>query len=109
MPGKLKLDLDALRVDSFDTGVRRNAGTVGAYVTGAVEDTCWGGCVQYSGDPETCGGGGYEPTVLTCGGNSCPKSACAGMPGCGPTLNHTCLSCVGSQCGGITPCSPCTG
>ena len=106
MRAKLRLDVDALQVESFDTQAVMGIGTVDAFETGALEDTCWGGCVQGSGDPDTCGGGG-EPTWATCHGASCPKSACPGMPTCGPTLWNTCLSCVASQCGGVTPCSPC--
>jgi hypothetical protein len=109
MAAKLRLDVDTLRVELFNTLAVYGTGTVGAHATGALEDTCWGGCVQYSGDPDTCGGGG-EPTFATCAGmGTCPKSGCGGMPTCGPTMWHTCLSCAASDCGGVTPCSPCTG
>lgn len=83
---RLRLDLETLEVDSFDTQSVAGRGTVrGAQTNGyALDASC---------EPETCGGGGYEPTVLTCDGETCPKSGCAGMPTCGPTLRNTCLSC----------------
>ena len=70
---KLTLDVEALKVESFDLGGGDEVGTVRAH-TGDV-------CVDDA------------PSIATCEGmGSCPKSACG--PTCGNTMVHTCLSCT---------------
>jgi hypothetical protein len=88
---KLRLELDALEVDSFETSWLDNwAGTVhgeqdkvsggGATQCGGVQ-TCGGGCQVSAGGATQCGG------VQTCGGG-CQVSAggatqCGGVQTCG--------------------------
>lgn len=88
---KLTLDMDALTVESFET----SGGVVG-HNTGVLE------CVEYSGSPETCEGGG-QPTLATCNGMaSCPKTAC------GSTCMGTCETKCGPLCFSYTYCpNPC--
>lgn len=79
--GKLRLDLDAIEVESFDTGTAK--GSVVAYDTGAL-------CVEGS-DEDTCAGGG-QPTIGTCAGMyTCPKTgpcACTWLTECGTTCTQ---------------------
>jgi hypothetical protein len=89
--GKLKLDLDAIEVESFETELVEGSGTVRGQETGVLEPSC-AACTQYSDDETCAGGAGDQPTLLTCGGSTCPKTGC-----------WTC----GNSCGCTFSCAPC--
>jgi hypothetical protein len=110
---KIRLDLDALQVESFDTtgGEKHARGTVRGNGVAAdpvaadtVEaDTCGGGCSWDSncarscpwtcaGDPESCGGS-CEGTCHTCP-DTCGRT-------CGETCGYgSCDTCLFYTCGG---------
>ena len=104
--GKLKLDLDAIEVDSFETGrVLMWRGTVvgresleGTFLEVTCgQQTCQAVCVAGSQQPYCAGG--------TAGGASCAYSCLANT--CQQTCANTCRtcagpSCVGPTCGGYT-------
>jgi hypothetical protein len=57
--GKLKLDLTALKVDSFDTGDRGALSDGTVFGQSGADESCfsWGSCnTTCAGVPETCGG-----------------------------------------------------
>lgn len=98
MSQKLKLEIDGLRVESFDTqDEARRRGTVMGYITLYCEDTedpdwCGSGATM-----ETCDGSSCFPT---CAGNTCEWQTC-GM--CNP--NHTrYVTCDGPTCPYNTNC-----
>jgi len=70
---KLRLDVEAMEVESFVMGPAGGDGTVKAYTGDA--------CIEDA------------PSIATCYGmGSCPKSACGQT--CGVTMVNTCLSCT---------------
>ena len=89
MPSKLKLNLEALTVDTFDTSAQKGEkGTVFGEAC-----TCWTQCGQ-----NTC------PGCLTCDhtcANTCDDATCAGS--CNGTCGATCFtcgfSCYDTDCG----------
>jgi hypothetical protein len=123
---KLKLDLDALAVDSFHPEAPVDAeGTVhgeqlgvtawlscgrltcgGATICGGIQ-TCGQTCQLLTcGGPTVCGGIQTcgATCLITCGG----PTACGGIRTCGITCDHTCLlschtcirTCIPQLCGG---------
>jgi len=72
---KLKLDVESLNVQTFDTGSGSGSGA------GTVRGHTGEFCID------------DLPTIATCEGmGSCPKSACG--PTCGNTMVNTCQSCT---------------
>ena len=99
---KMKLNLDELQVESFDTTPERSrkaAGTVQGFGLDTVEIIS---CVFPCGGSDTCGGscGGTcnDPTCSTCAGNTC-EGTCGGNT-CGGTCN-------GLTCDNTDPCASC--
>lgn len=92
---RVKLNLDDLVVESFDTlpgSTGPQKGTVRAFET----DTCWlvtNPC--YSGCDTQCGGAQCNPTQDTCVGNTCDQTCDCGGVSDGGTCNggNTCGSC----------------
>ncbi|HEX6042545.1 hypothetical protein [Longimicrobium sp.] len=94
MPSKLKLNLDQLSVDSFDTSAsQRPSGTVfGEQCTCYTACTCPGCPTCDASCNGTCGG--------TCGENTCAASCngtCAGAS-CGYSCNYTDCDCAPETC-----------
>lgn len=100
---KLALELDALRVESFDTGAGDGRGTVrgnflGAAGAGAIRESDPWTC---AGDPESCGGS-CDPS---CNGSCDGAASCYGT--CNRSCNGTCQggscdTCLFVTCGGCT-------
>lgn len=91
---KLRLDLDALVVESFEPAQRQGArGTVRGHAS-----LYWEDCYE----SETCAGAGYpcNPSDQSCAG-SCFQATCA--PGCGGGGG------TGAACGGSDPAVTCNG
>ncbi|HVH11575.1 MAG TPA: hypothetical protein VM759_00915 [Longimicrobium sp.] len=76
---KLTLDVDALCVESFDTGAGAGRGTV----RGNVAEVDSGGVVIRESDPWTCAG-----DLVSCGGS------------CDPTCNRSCNGTCEISCNG---------
>ena len=95
---RLKLDLDDLRVESFETTpeIGDTKGTVLGY--GATD---WG---------NTCAASECGTCVGTCFGGSC-VGTCAGTCGntCGSTCAGTCGNSCGGGCGGVPGGGDCEG
>jgi hypothetical protein len=97
MPSKLKLDLDQLAVDSFDTAdARPRRGTVfGEQCTCPTACTCPGCPTCDATCPATC--------VNTCDDYTCANS-CNGTCGAScNTCNFACNTCQATACG-ASPC-----
>jgi hypothetical protein len=101
MKTKLRLDLDALEVESFDTDVSRGAeGTVHARAvtlytidcsgcnTGSEPDSQYSEC--YTACVDDCGGTFYQ----TCRGDSCDPETCMSCEVCDKSWRYT--DCQGS-------------
>jgi hypothetical protein len=109
---KLRLDLDALQVDSFHTasmsywegtvhGAQDKLVSAGPNTQCAGVQTCGDGCPVSGGGATQCGG------VQTCGGG-CPVSAgpvtqCGGVQTCGAGCGEPTAG-GATQCGGIQTC-----
>ena len=97
---KIRLQLESLAVESFDTtGPRPDAGTVAAhqivtvapcdYESGSCFASCNGTCARTCSCEATCNG--YESCAGTCFEYTCERT-CRGSCGyCGPGTADTCL------------------
>lgn len=110
---KLKLNLEDLGVESFETaGARDAAGTVHGHAitepeTFQVNDMCTAGCTEYC---ETDGGGaGYTCDVRCYSRQNCDTWACGGGSWWEPTCQVTCYSDVAYPTCGADCSGQCTG
>ena len=100
MQGKLKLDLDQLSVDSFDTApAEKPKGTVfGEQCTCYTQCTCPGCPTCYASCNGTCGATCVASCHGTCAGETC--GATCFYTDCGGCNPETCLD---TACG-VSPC-----
>jgi hypothetical protein len=99
MPGKLKLNLDQLSVDSFDTSTaQRSRGTVrGEQCTCYTNCTCPGCPTCDASCNGTCGAYTCAASCNgTCGAASC--NGTCGAASCGYSCNYTDCDCLPATC-----------
>ena len=111
MKKKLRLELDALAVETFDTLAARPArGTVAGQDGGTDATVCWGLCG--TGDTEyafctygreSCGGSCNCPSEMSCDG-TCYESPCVAS-GSWSCDGSTCAATCGSTCAGTCGCT----
>lgn len=94
---KMRMEVEALDVQSFEMGGTPGAGTVRGHVDdGSFVNTCVQSCGPFctngTFDPNGCGGG-------TAGGNSCAYNCTVGYTNCGQiTCGSTCAWSCGTNC-----------
>lgn len=115
---KLRLDLDALQVESFDTrpGASRPRGTVqghgrdtdlaacgdATFPVSCWDDSCAGSCASCDGScvAGTCAASCNGTCAVSCNGTclaSCGGTCDATCVSCGYSCDASCVSCWGSQ------------
>jgi hypothetical protein len=114
---KLRLDIEALAVETFDvTEARAGGGTVAGHAgTDATvcwglcgggdtnyafctygRDSCGGSCGTLCASCASCDGTCYESPCVNSGANTCDGSTCAAT--CGASCNATCNCTVADSC-----------